>query len=615
MPKSRRKAAASRAKAKSGVQKDFVKKKERLGRKARPDNATNTSVKSRQIYLPQIPDEQEVHDASLKHGLSHAQLLQRVSHYNASTRMSALNGLTRALREGTLAASVHAKSDRANVVRIALAALQDDEAIVRRAAVALLAAVVNGVVTVRPFSKLLASSWLAGLSHIRKEVQEAAACAMTAMFGEGVRPVAVFGNDVYKPMLALCEMLNAPGVRNTAKRRIIILEALVALLEGEQKQGGYRRTKRVGKSSVFFWHSLKQDDDDVVNTAESASKEMRNILIMVAKKAAMIVTECLPVCEAKKDKSVIVLLLVAVKSLYMALSLSGEVDVRTMKPVVKMLNSWANDRNRHHEKGNVHVVHNYLAASAFLVDKQELAIKYLELALGEDVAMQSVGENAISVEVLVEKALDMNENEDVIAKLLSAWWMRWKQQIDENNMQFVIASAPILSRVITKLLERDEGKSPNELEWNIMSSLPVVIAKACVNNKTKCTEFVSEMLKLLGQICLLHGAELRQCLVESLISIEVVKTMNDVMLDDLVPVLYYSGIFLNSVVLRVATMFSKLAVRLLVVIEAHSEKLDENEAIYSYAFAMALVKKDDDDEATEIALRILRRFEAERDGS
>ncbi len=601
MPKSRRKAAASRAKARGGVQKDFVKKKEKLGRKARPDNATNTSVRSRQIYLPQIPDEQEVHDASLRRGLTYEQLLQRAGHYNASTRMSALNGLGRALKEPTLAASAHAAADRANVVRLALKALQDEEAVVRRAAVGVLAAAVLGV-TVRPFARLLAAAWLAGLSHIRTEVQEAAAGAMTAVFREGVRPVAVFGSAVEKPLGALAEMLGVGGMRNTVKRRVCVLEALLALLEGEKEVA---RRREVGKK-VFYWHSMAQDEEQCVK--ESMSLEMGKVLAVIVERVANVVNECLPVHEAKKDKGVIGLLVVAAKCLYMALSM-GSVDADARKPVLRMLNSWAKDRNRHQEKGSVHVLHNYLAACALVVEKHEMATSYIEVALAHDVVVQTV--DGISVEVLVEMVFETMVDEEVSRRLLKSWLARWNDQLDGNNMQYIVGSASIVQKVVRKQLEGGSA-SRDEVSWGVMSSLPRVIAMACVKVEAEWNEFSLDMLKLLGQVCLLHGVDLKPHVLEFLISEQVVKVMDDAMLDQLMPVLYYSCVFVNVAVLRVATALPKLALKLMAVVETHADQFNENDAMRAYAFTVALGKKDcEDAELMETALRIQTRFEAE----
>lgn len=89
----------SRARKKRAFQKgaisktvDFEKKKHKLGKKALPDNVTNTTVQTRQIYVPNQGRTERMTDKMMSETISKC-----VNHHNVSFRVQNINALTNAL--------------------------------------------------------------------------------------------------------------------------------------------------------------------------------------------------------------------------------------------------------------------------------------------------------------------------------------------------------------------------------------------------------------------------------------------------------------------------------------------------------------------------------------
>jgi len=314
MPRARRKAAQAKS---GGVVKDFVKRKERLGKKSVRENATNTKIKSRQIYMPGGPDEDDVINSALKRGLTYQQLVVRATHYNSGTRISALNGLSKAILDGSLAASTHARLDGINLVRVSLNALQDDEVGVRNASINLLTSLIKHLKSVKPVAALLSATLMACLSHIRKDVQIVAAQAITSVFdgidpGDNstfILPVHIFGSKLGDVLIGLANLLPMAKI---PKKKAVIINAITAVLRSPAS-GNHKTKSNTNKkvasagdavAAPFFYHSLDDDIDDegaLEGDTTFSSEEMKPALNSVTKRVANIVLECLPIHETKKD--------------------------------------------------------------------------------------------------------------------------------------------------------------------------------------------------------------------------------------------------------------------------------------------------------------------------
>lgn len=589
MPRSRRNAAASRSHSK-GVTKDFVKKKERLGRKKRADNATDVSVRSRQIYLPDALDEDLVIDASAKKGLTYSQLVVRAAHYSKNTRQSALNGLTKAILGDDLAASEHARSDRAKVLRIGLNALQDEERAVRDAANALISATLAQATAIRPFVALLSATLVACLSHIRAEVQISAAQTVIGIFSSiQISPAVLFGARLHVVLKALSDLL---FTTKSPKNRAVVLDALTAVLRPHG-----RSTKRLAplscNSRPFYYHQLNALNPDdwfgIVQDNSEQSADAKAVYGELTKRVANTVVECLPVHNAKKEKLVAGLLLSAVRALYYTLS-SCSPSAEAMKILSRILGSWSKERNRHDDRGNIRLIHNFISSCALDVANWKSAAAFMIPGLDPEIIpipegpdqLDSTQDLSFSLEQATYRLLKSCTDISICGNVLSAWTTRWLQGIKEANVYYVASNIALIQFITKEFLEglSKNGWAYPELQhsgWDVLLRLPYVVSlvvetySKCLSSNGHSSEssvrplcrFVRSSLHIIVQAIKVGNEahmdkvlELQNKVKNHLLSPGTVSCLDHDSLGDLLAVLYYSRAFASIDALRA---FAKLS--------------------------------------------------------
>lgn len=604
MPKSRRKVAASKAKS-HGVVKDFVKKKERLGRKSQAANATNVSVHSRQVHLPAPTAFDASAEVASKSGLSFDQLIVRCTHYSAGKRMAALNGLARAFAVDDAAASTHVRADHNRVLRIALTALHDDAATVRVAANGVLAAVLSHSPSVSAFAPLLSARLIACLSHIRQHVQLSGARALRAVFCDaGIDPRDVFGENMHTLLAAVADVLDTV---KTPKNKNIVLDALANVLaqpaEPVQDEGSSFSSAH---TSVFYYHRSNVSSSGQTQkggSMSSALAERPEILNDLAKRVVDVIMELLPIHETKRDPAAVGLLLSASRALYCLLSVFRLSDT-TSKIVLRCLQKWSKERNRHQDRGDVHSAHNFLAASAICIDEIDLASAYVSSVLSHGHSGVPKTENGpgkavhLSVECLALKILQSCQDATKATsreRVLTSWMTQFLSSVRSKKPCISAASTSILSCVIGDFLSCvKEGKwqmpELEEIGWKILILLPQAISEVSTSSADSKTSrkdggqhFLGVALVQLARAsrlcCRMQSEkmlELRKAAEDFLLAPKLLERLHEDMVGELVAVLFYTKVFATREAIRtvvqafcVGTLVSlDFALRLLIVLEA-----------------------------------------------
>eukprot|EP00177_Eucheuma_denticulatum_P004982 GFKZ01009068.1.p1 GENE.GFKZ01009068.1~~GFKZ01009068.1.p1 ORF type:complete len:576 (-),score=103.20 GFKZ01009068.1:360-2087(-) len=281
---------------------DFAKKKSRLGPKQRAGNLTNTSFKSRQIYVPN--QTRPTTTPTSKPGLPLPELLKRNSHYNAQTRLSSFNALTKALSDPNAAAHAEAKLHLSAVLASGLDGVPDDHPGVRRAAADVVVECVGLLPQVGAFGRGIAAAVLAMVSHIRIDVRVAGARLVTRLMEvDGVWGGMLFAG-MGNPLIGLGECL---GGVDKGGGKVAVLEAIAAVSRmGEEKK------EKAASAGRFFYHRDRRTSVGIKGLVERLSqKEAAGLLVRVG----YLVCECLPMCEAKRDRERSSLVVAAVKAM------------------------------------------------------------------------------------------------------------------------------------------------------------------------------------------------------------------------------------------------------------------------------------------------------------
>lgn len=158
---------------------DFAKRRDKVGKKkARPENATYTQFRSKQLAMP----EQSILAEQAAEAVSHRNvavpdLLTQVAHYNVRVRKQALGDLREVLARHPDQAAAHA----ARLMQAVLPALTDASRGVRRGVGALLAAVLPriGVQAMLPFGRLVTAYCCSALTSVTHEVRVDALATLT----------------------------------------------------------------------------------------------------------------------------------------------------------------------------------------------------------------------------------------------------------------------------------------------------------------------------------------------------------------------------------------------------------------------------------------------------
>lgn len=310
----KRKRASSTGKTDSV--KDFAKKKAKLGRKARSDNATDVTVRTRQIHLPKhkLPEQEPKFSPDTPTwSITPAvvdQHISRANHHNPGARAAAFN----ALRNLAKSPSVHAKAAVNVRLPVLIAAsgsgLADATQAVRRAAGELLCTVIslNASTTNSSMHSLdranailpsIAPHILAALSDVRHDICVDAARLLTALTNA---PCCIDASRLFStshvasqnPLPGLTHILTNS---RDPSHRTGVLDAMAAVLSSshrvENDSPTIRRHSDIG--SKFYYHSRHQKTLPYARIASSVMNDMKTDEVTnLARRIAHVVTESLP---------------------------------------------------------------------------------------------------------------------------------------------------------------------------------------------------------------------------------------------------------------------------------------------------------------------------------
>lgn len=248
-------------------QQDFAKKKKKLGKKARPDNFTNTTLHTRQIHVPN--QTRATNDVILREdkqlaltGLTLTELLGRTSHHNVNTRVSALNALNNAVCNQTAVAHAALQTRMAAPAGAAGACLSDDAAAVRTAAATLLMTVLSHLVDPTSLLPATCAHILAALTHIRRDVRIHAARLLPTLFQIPTIEAKLLFPSPNSLLLTLSDLLRSA---ENARQKTDVLRAVCACLGGNRSTSKMQmilpQTKWQRESNTsFYYHATPPRD-------------------------------------------------------------------------------------------------------------------------------------------------------------------------------------------------------------------------------------------------------------------------------------------------------------------------------------------------------------------
>lgn len=296
-------------------QKDFVKKKAKLGHKSRPENSTDVTVRTRQIHLPrQDTTEHEGSLAKTSTSISSTvdQHILRTSHHNASARHSAFNGIRNLLNSNTSSARPALNIRLPTLLTISGTGLADTTRVVRRSAADLLCSLISTDLTgaqssspsrTRSMLPSLTPHILAALSNVRHDVRVDTARLLSNLVQPpcSVHPLHLFpttNGQTQNPLPALSHLLAAsrePGYRVTT------LNALTNVLDPPNPIA-YETCSKMRHSSVqprFFYHA--RHPTPVTTDLEQFPSLLLQLspaeTINMAKRIAHVISESLPATD------------------------------------------------------------------------------------------------------------------------------------------------------------------------------------------------------------------------------------------------------------------------------------------------------------------------------
>lgn len=597
MGRAKRKAAGVRNAA-EGVAKDFVRKKAKLGQAKRAENATDTSVRARQIH---VPAQERAQGEVAKTGLTLPELLVRASHYNANTRLASHNAMAKAVDDVVALAHAQVVAQPAAVLKAALDAVQDETPAVRAAAVTALVAVLRRIRSVRPFARLLSAQLSAYLSHIRTDIRLTAAHAITRIFAlDRFVPTDIFAPDAANPLIALVDLLGAvtkPRSRTTA------LEAITSLLSAspQSSTGGGRQTPQSGRRpSSFLYHRARQRStstrgcgaEDVQHKAvvpellqRLSAKDASALLV----KVVYVVAECLPVSESARDVAQKQTLVVGSRALC-SLVCEHSITPASWPPLGRVLNSWAAERNRQHAVGDILSIHNSLAEAALASEAWGVVQVYVVACLNNISTRKKTAEAEVTrLDRLTDSVMRRCPDKAVSNRILQAWLRRWQTAADNGHMHYISSSADVLQQVVEDRLRAAanagaggcDGSGGEGMDiWGIVDRLPRLIQRAVSASDGDRAQGRGErqrqlslkgagsdaadqrceniLLHLLGEVCRKHvgsNAAMRERLgrivTESLARADVLLRLDGDGLEEVVSALYFTKSVRASPVLKV----------------------------------------------------------------
>ncbi|PXF40653.1 hypothetical protein BWQ96_09634 [Gracilariopsis chorda] len=460
MPRSKRKAATQ----------DFQKKKTKLGRKARPDNFTNTTVKHKQVFVPDQSRSAE-QLSSTQTGLPLGDLLSRTRHHNFNTRTAAFNALTNAVKFRN--ATAHSALILAPALGISAAAfgLGDETPAVRTASHNFLLSLWRFVSDVRPFRSIVSTALLACLSHIRLDIRLHSARALIALLGvQRISAEQLFA-ETANPLESLCDMLS---VTTGTKGRTVVLDAVYAICGNSSRNSVAHQSQtpsrdrtprqRTELSSVeatlsFYYHRPRSTVTNLrgIPLCSRLSVQLATTLIS---RVANLTTECFPLAETRRDPAKVALLQSATQTLHQIVTMSvANVD---HKPVERALILWSEEDNgARFSAPDVNLARTAIHLGMFDVCR-EFIISAMKVK-------SSVGDFEACVAEYMKGC-------DDVSQVLETWATRFETAAREGNMSLLSRSMKICDVV----LEREDRDKT--VLWQLLTCIPLAV-QACTRGR------------------------------------------------------------------------------------------------------------------------------------
>ncbi|KAI0567720.1 binding protein [Gracilaria domingensis] len=463
MPRSKRKAKAAASNP------DFRKKKAKLGRKARPDNFTNTTVKQKQVFVPdQSRSEEQL--ASTQTGLSLTDLISRTRHHNANTRTAALNALANAIKFKNATAHSAIILSPAPAINAAAVGIADENAATRTSARNLFVSVWSSLDDVQPFRSIFSTALLACLSHIRLDIRLDGARTLVALLGTNRMSSEQIFADTANPIESLCDILS---VTNGVKGRTIVMETICCLSQGISNradiENGMRKRNRdgslqaaLGKQNLslpFYYHRSRS----VVNDKQSGqlwAKLPVRLASNLITRVANLVTESFPLVETRRDANKYDMFLSASTALHrLVANCSSEVDY---KPVQRCLKLWSDEDI----SGLVTTADINFAVTAIYLGRFDACHDFV-------VSASKAKSYPSGLEMCIA---DYIEKCDDDSEIVEAWCDRFEAAAREGNTDILCRSLRICE-VVFKRGIRNGG-----IVFQLLACLPYAI-QACLNQK------------------------------------------------------------------------------------------------------------------------------------
>ncbi|CAN8076424.1 unnamed protein product [Agarophyton chilense] len=582
MPRAKKKAKAAAS------NQDFQKKKPKIGRQARPASFTNTTVRQKQVFLPDQSRSQE-QLTSTKTGLSFTDLLPRTRHHNANTRTAALNGLTNGLKLENAVAHDAIVLSPAPAIHAAATAIADENAPTRTAARNLLINVWSFLDDVQPFRSIFSTALLACLSHIRLDIRLDGARTLVALLETNrMAPEQLFA-DTANPLESLCDLL---AVTTGVKGRTAVLDALCSLCEHVPRSDGSERvpshaspaasqqtaTENTRTPLPFYYHRSPLHVNEK-HTGQLFTKFSTQLASNLIARVANLLTESFPLIETRRDKNKYTMFLSASQALFrLVTNCSPEAN---HKPVHRCLKLWsAEDGASQISTADIH-----FAGTAIHLASFDACQDFLVSAL-----------NARSYPAGLELCVaNYIESCDENLAVLESWCNRFEAAAHEENANILCRSLRICE-VVLKRRSRNET-----IVWRLLKCLPFAI-QACAHGKGDAVDSetsVNVLIKLFSSSyrslqALGSNAEQLQTTMENLVDIvcaqRLALKLNHSEVDQIVGVLAAAKmITVDEVVSFIGFCFREgnlhLAERFLMGVEAAA--VNENEEKYR---AIALAK-------------------------
>lgn len=267
---SRSKAKRRRKSDQEQQHQDFTKKKQRLGKKLKAANETDTTISKRQIY---IRSSQKPDSATQTTGHSLTDLISRTTHHNATTRKDCLNAIHNSINNESSTSYLSIKSNPKTVILTALSCISDDVSSVRQSASSLLLDMLNKFwIDDIDFIMMLKYKLISTLTHLKNEIR-VFGCYVV---GEICKKFDIINSGFAEVVICVADVLN---VARNCKQKIQVVDAIRLCIEYHGKKDvdgdGDGDGDDGDGGEIYFYHRVQKIKE---GKSKFSNVDKRNIL-------------------------------------------------------------------------------------------------------------------------------------------------------------------------------------------------------------------------------------------------------------------------------------------------------------------------------------------------